>query len=295
MSVLRTCVLLGSLLGSLLVVGCEDSKGDSGGTSGGGEDSGSPSALDGCREGTTDGADTLPPATVEVDAGSFTMGSPEGEAAAREVTLTHPLTVFVHELSQAQWQQLMGTNPAANSTCPTCPVEQVSWHQAVAFAEALNTSEGREACAACTGDGEAVECVTIGDPTACSGWRLPTEAEWEYLARAGSTTAYAGSDTIEDVGWTVENVGSTCPVGQLGANAWGLHDLSGNVWEWVHDGHAAAPTGTIDPTGDDTATERGVRGGSYFNSADSAKVWVRRGVDPATPSPFQGFRLVRSR
>ena len=285
------------LAAALCLAGCDELKGDSGAQDGGGdgEDSGSPTALGGCLDTSFEGADTVPPPSVAVAAGSFTMGSPEGEPSPREVTLTHDLTVFVTEVSQAQWQQLMGTNPAGNSACPSCPVESISWHQAVAFAEALNSSEGLDACASCTGEDAAVTCTAPDDPYACSGWRLPTEAEWEYLARAGTDTAFSGSDAIAEVGWTVENVGSTCPVGQLNANAWGLYDLSGNVWEWVHDGHTEAPTATTDPAGDNSASERGLRGGSYFSGSENARVWVRRGADPAAPSPFQGFRLVRSR
>ena len=157
-----------------------------------------------------------------IPAGSFMMGcnasfencvSPE--LPQHQVHIASPFYLGVTEVTQEQWVSVMGSNPSEFKG-RTNPVEQVSWNNAHAFIRDLNTKEG---CSDC--------------------YRLPSEAEWEYAARAGTTTAYWFGDSADDLGqyaWFYDNSnGKTHPVGQTPANPWGLYDMHGNVFEWVQD------------------------------------------------------------
>ena len=141
-----------------------------------------------------------------------------------------------------------------------------------------------------------------GDPYACKGYRLPTEAEWEYAARAGTTTAYYNGDDaskLDQIAWFDESwsSGSTHPVGKKKKNPWGLYDMSGNVWEWCWDWFGSdyyKSSLAIDPTGPDTGSVRVFRGGSWGNSASNARSASRNNHDPGTRAHHLGFRLVSS-
>ncbi len=160
-------------------------------------------------------------AFARIPAGTFLMGDIQGvgygdELPVHEVTLTKDFYIGKYEVTQAQWEAVMGNNPSWFSSCGgDCPVEWVSWEEAQAFVEALNALEGTTA------------------------YRLPTEAEWEYAARAGTTTSYAFGDDenrLDDYAWTRDNSGRrTQPVGQKKPNLWGLYDIHGNMFEWVQD------------------------------------------------------------
>ena len=139
----------------------------------------------------------------------------------------------------------------------------------------------------------------------CKGYRLPTEAEWEYAYRAGTTTAfYNGGITncgskdpnLDKIGWYNQNSSSmTHPVGKKAPNAWGLYDMAGNVWEWCHDWYAAyPPTSVTDPVGSSSGSSRVKRGGSYPHSAIDARAAERTSFYPNGRFGYNGFRLCRS-
>lgn len=221
-----------------------------------------------------------------VPAGSFTMGQDGGDAypydgPAHDVTLTQSFYMAAHEVTQAQWEAIMGTNPSANSGCPDCPVENVSWDDVQAFITALCQREG----------------VPAGT------YRLPTEAEWEYACRAGTTTQYYwGNDPDVAYMWDGSNSNDqTHPVGQKLPNALGLYDMSGNVWEWCQDwydesnangGYSGNPD--TDPVGPATGALRIARGGCYNCTSRDARSAARGRTPPATRQATLGFRLVRT-
>jgi formylglycine-generating enzyme required for sulfatase activity len=189
--------------------------------------------------------------------GKFMMGSPKDEKDREEdetqhkVTLTKGFYLGKHEVTQAQWEKVMGSNPS-HFKGATLPVEQVSWDEAIKFCEKLTQTE-KEA-------GRLPE-----------GWTytLPTEAQWEYACRAGTTTVYFFGDEITPKQANYdENVDKTTPVDTYPANAWGFHDMHGNVWEWCLDRYGKYPDGSaIDPVGLSDGSERVIRGGCW-NSFD---------------------------
>ena len=223
-----------------------------------------------------------------VPPGRFTLGctapSPEGCGAddPRPLTVELPTGLLIGEteVTQGLYSQLMGSNPSTFADCgPSCPVEEVSWFDALAFANALSAAEGLELCYEI--DGEAVRWV---NGRRCLGYRLPLEAEWEIAARAGGDGPYAGGAVVGRVAWTEADSGDrTHPVGQRAPNAYGLHDLSGNVWEWVWDAAESSP-----------GAPRVSRGGSWDSTADSARVWSRGSDAAGYQDDHLGFRLARS-
>lgn len=213
---------------------------------------------------------------VLIPAGTFKMGSDTGDSDERpvhQVTISKAFYMGKYEVTQGQWQAVMGTNPSAFPGDPNRPVDQVSWDEAQAFIRKLNAMEG----------------VKL--------YRLPTEAEWEYAARAGSTTIYSfGNDpkSLGDYAWYRGNAERhSHPVGQKKPNAWGLHDTLGNVWEWVQDWDGKYPAKPVtDPQGPESGTYRMRRGCAWNNEANVCRVANRYSV-VGYRDDFLGFRVVR--
>ncbi len=237
------------------------------------------------------------PKLVNVLKGSFTMGSPNGESGRypdetqHMVTLTKDFWMAESEVTQRQYRNLMGRS-SSNFKGDELPVEQVSWFDAVEYCNALSVKEKLAPCYQISGT-----TVEWADGVRCTGYRLPTEAEWEYAARSPATTVYAGSDNVDGVAWYSANSGSTThAVKTQTANGRGLYDLSGNVWEWVWDryqgNYEALPS--TDPIGPSTGARRVLRGGSWSDSAAVVRVAQRSYEAPPNGIFHLGFRIVRS-
>jgi formylglycine-generating enzyme required for sulfatase activity len=214
---------------------------------------------------------------VWIPAGTFRMGSENGDAFEKpvhRVTISQGFYMGKYEVTQGQWQAVMGTNPSYFKDCGSnCPVEQVSWEDAQEFIRKLNARN----------DGYT--------------YRLPTEAEWEYAARAGTTGDYYGN--LDSIAWYDGNSGNTThPVRQKQANAFGLYDMSGNVWEWVQDWYddkyySRSPA--TDPAGAGSGQGRVVRGGSWRSYASYTRSANRYGDTPPLRSYGSGFRVAAAR
>jgi formylglycine-generating enzyme required for sulfatase activity len=243
---------------------------------------------------------------IKVDAQTFEMGCTAGmsscvadESPAHDVTLTNDFYIGETEVTQAEYETMMGTNPSYFSSCGSdCPVEYVSWHMSAAFANAVSDSEGLEQCYTCTGSGSSTSCTIAVEPYSCGGYRLPTEAEWEAAARCGEDTLYAGSTVIGDVAWYGSNSGTTThAVATKASNACGLYDMSANVWEWSQDWYSSSyyssSPGT-DPGGPISGDLRVIRGGAWNSTPAVARVANRNWFNPTSPNGTIGLRLLRT-
>jgi formylglycine-generating enzyme required for sulfatase activity len=287
---------------------------------------------DGMKDAATDaGSDTQTDAAkpdafsttgfVSIPAGTFMMGSPASEPCRssaetqHQVTLTHGFEISDHEVTQGEFQTVMGYNPANFSPCGTsCPVEKVSWYEAAAYCNALSTQKGLTACYTCSGSGASVTCAETSAYSGqkvytCPGYRLPTEAEWEYAYRAGTTTAFyngpndstkctsCSDANATAIGWYDCNSGNTThPVKQKLPNAWGLYDMVGNVYEWCHDWYQGSlgSSAVIDPVGSGSSS-RVYRGGYWFSLPNYMRAAHRRSSTPAFHGYGLGFRYCRTK
>jgi formylglycine-generating enzyme required for sulfatase activity len=261
---------------------------------------------------------------VRIPRGTFQMGSPieeedgENDEVQHQVTISKDYYLGVTEVTQGQYQKVMGSNPSyfqkrviRKSDSSMYPVELVSWEDAVEFCKKLSELQKEK--------------------KAGRAYRLPTEAEWEYACRAGSTTAYCfggNSKSLGDYAWFGNNSGSkeldadalwsktkddmeetqkyldtlfsagcsTHPVGEKKPNAWGLYDMHGNVWEWCSDWYGDYPESAVsDPAGQREGGSRVYRGGSWFFGAAFCRSAVRRRLGPSQrDNSFIGFRVALS-
>ena len=256
---------------------------------------------------------TCPSGYSYIPSGVFEMGSPSTEAGRGSdetqhvVTLTGGFCLQTTEVTQSQWSSVMGSNPSYFDECGgTCPVEMVSWLGAARYLNALSRREGLRECYDSEGRGTVVNGMSPFDssgrvvrgrsPYWCEGYRFPTEAEWEWAARAGTTGSRY--DSLSLVAWYESNSDDrTHPVGRLEANAWGLYDMLGNVSEWTHDWADDYVTGdATDPSGPRTGGGRVYRGGSYLSAAQSVRAANRGqlGSAPSNGIRSRGFRPARS-
>ena len=225
---------------------------------------------------------------VYIEPGSFMMGSPENEPGRgsdetqHRVTLTKGFYMQTTEVTQGQWKAVMGNNPSYFKDCgDNCPVEQVSWEDAQEFIKKLSRKEGKE-------------------------YRLPTEAEWEYAARAGTSTPFAfGKCLSADQANYDGNYPNVCPkgkyrektvpAGSFSPNAYGLYDMHGNVWEWCQDWYGYYPAGSVtNPEGSSTGSGLVRRGGSWYVNDSNCRSANRLNSAPSDRFSNLGFRLVLS-
>jgi formylglycine-generating enzyme required for sulfatase activity len=211
------------------------------------------------------------------------MGSPEeelkrsDEEIPHQVTLTKGFWMSVHPVTQAHWRAVRGDNPS-NYPGDDRPVERTQWYECQEFCQKLGRTDGRP-------------------------YRLPTEAEWEYACRAGTTTPFAFGETLSAgqascnskrlSGKGKKRVfsGKTTPVGSFPANAWGLHDMHGNVWEWCADWYGPYPNESLtDPQGARKGEKRVIRGGSYGNLPEHCRSAYRGDYAPGLREGYRGLR-----
>ena len=264
---------------------------------------------------------------VTIPAGDFTMGTPASEACRgsdeveHQVSISHPFLMKATEVTQAEWIEVMeDANPAFFKNCgPDCPVEMVSWFDAVYYCNKLSQQEGLEPCYELLGDG-----VIWTDGILCEGYRLATEAEWEWAARGGTSTPLyngvltecnCGADPVlNQIGWAcgnsaVEYAGcaaatdlggpecaGTHPVALKAPNDYGLYDMAGNCYEWAWDWYGPYSTGglVVDPMGPQEGVERVMRGGCWAHQNSNVRSGNRSDYDPSSTAAAVGFRPVRS-
>jgi len=239
---------------------------------------------------------------VLIPKGTFQMGSPPSEDGSQnderqhKVMLTRDYYLGAFEVTQDQYLKVMGRNPSyfqgdevaerhpqtyrvvKEVDSSNHPVEQVSWEDAVEFCKKLSDFPEEK--------------------KAGRVYRLPTEAEWEYACRAGSKTAYSfgeSSQSLGDYAWFRVNNKQTHPVGEKKANAWGLYDMHGNVWEWCSDWYGEYPKGAVsDPTGPREGSDRVYRGGGWDDEAAICRSTFRDWDDPSFRDCLNGFRVALS-
>jgi formylglycine-generating enzyme required for sulfatase activity len=224
-----------------------------------------------------------PAGFIWVYPGTFLMGSPwseedrGGDEIQHSVVLTHGFWLSDHEVTQAEYSGVMGSNPSWFTGNLNLPVERVSWNDAVLYCQKLTERER-----------------AAGRITAQQAYRLPTEAEWEYAARAGTTGARHGD--LSSIAWWAGNAGNqTHPVKQRSANAWGFYDMIGNVWEWCADRYGTYQSGSVnDPVGPVSGLHRVCRGGDWDDGAWRQRSARRFMYEPVESGNGLGFRPVLS-
>ena len=243
---------------------------------------------------------------VRIRVGTFMMGSPETEPLSREdeqmhqVTLTRDFFMGRYEVTQAFYQAIMDTNPSYNNVCPECPVEMISWQDAIIFCNALSKKSGLMPVY------RKQDSKMVMDLNA-PGYRLPTEAEGEYACRAGTRTIFPNGNCLSANeaninGYIAQsgcseslNRAQTIPVGSFAPNGWGLYDMTGNInefcWDWYE---YYTADDQVDPLGGPPATYRVFRGGAFNNFPARSHSASRQKLEPERALDMVGVRLVRT-
>jgi formylglycine-generating enzyme required for sulfatase activity len=279
-------------------------------------------AATGLNAGTLSIVTLISPDMVWIPGGSFKMGNTWGGGNSDETPVhTVTLTGFYmgkYEVTQALYLAVMGYNPSNYSSKPASgetqgnrPVEQISWYAAIRFCNRLSMAEGLDPAYRMSGSTDPSdwgELPTSVDATwnavqiesEANGYRLPTEAQWEYAAKGGNDSpgdyTYSGSNTVGDVAWYSANSGPsrTHEVGKKAANGLGLHDMTGNVYEWCWDWWTGySSEAQSDPVGPVSGTSRIIRGGNFDKPADNQRVTLRWANPPIDMHWNFGFRLLR--
>jgi formylglycine-generating enzyme required for sulfatase activity len=243
---------------------------------------------------------------VMVPAGTFQMGSPETEWGSRndetrhQVTIANPFYLARYEVTQAQWAAITGNNPSFLYNCPDCPVESISWFEAVNFCNALSRKMGFPVAYTIR------DTLVTWDHTS-DGLRLPTEAEWEYACRAGTATVFntgecLGTEQANYLGYDPQKGcpkgmwrGQAIEVGSFPPNQWDLDDMHGNISEWCWDRHGFQTTAAAtDPRGPDRGGERIIRGGNWHELGRNCRSAARQKAFPVQRFTHVGLRLARS-
>lgn len=295
-------------------------------------------AMENCEDGNLENEDGCSKDCVSeedmvlIEGGLFTMGSPESQIWRGEdegqhlVRITRNFFLGSHEVTQLEYEAVTGENPAdfgPNGDYPSmcepdaqCPIENVSWYDAIRFANAKSNAVGLVPCYRIA-RGETMydlpRVTFVG--LQCPGYRLPTEAEWEYAARGGSTTAFYNGDllfasnscgvdaNLSDIAWYCANAGmaggnpGASPIMRMQPNAWGLYDMSGNVWEWTSDLYGpynTDPDTQSDPLGSSVGLARVVRGGGWTSNPRNCRSAARNDSAPGARASTIGFRLART-
>ena len=215
---------------------------------------------------------------IALEKGRFVMGClnqdqacEQDEKPRHEVELS-AFYLSKYPISQAQWAEIMGDNPSFFQDCWTCPVENVTWYEVQTFIQDLNQRTGEN-------------------------FRLPTEAEWEYAARAGQESLYAGGSELENLAWYKENSqGKTQAMGQKQPNAWGFYDFSGSVFEWCsdwYDPNYYTYSPKTNPQGPEQGQYKVLRGGAWDYPASSCRLSYRFNGKPQDRGANGGFRLAK--
>jgi len=242
-----------------------------------------------------------------IPAGTFTMGSPPSEVGRYDdeiqhrVKITHAFYAGVREVTQGQWRAVMGTSPSLFDDCgEDCAVDNVSWYEAVEFCNRLSEGEGLTPAYRIKGE-------EVTWDRKAEGYRLPTEAEWEYVCRAGTTSPFHTGQCLsaEKANYDGSSPLEGCPkeryrkeivkVGSFAPNAWGLHDMHGNVWEWCWDRYEQYPDkSVINPVGPSFGAYRVIRGGGWIIGPRGCRSARRNWLVPNYRYSALGFRVFRS-
>jgi formylglycine-generating enzyme len=256
---------------------------------------------------------------VRVEAGSFNMGSPPEEKCREfinkslketlhHVTLTYSFLAGKYEITQGEYEESVGGVPGSSEGFPCmddrCPVFFVRWHDAAKFCNYLSKAYDFEECYQCSSEKCEVQSDYEGKISSCRGFRLPTEAEWEYIYRAGSSTPLYNGDIAsclgidprsDSIAWYLGNSPFLHPVGEKEANTWGIYDIAGNVSEWTNDGWKSdlGQLATTDPEVKIDSENVAVRGGDYHTEPLALRA-AQRDYSARSYYGGIGFRVVRT-